>query len=762
MKKEERSKEIYGILIIALGLFLFLSLISYDPTEKFTSFFHGPVQNYMGSLGILLANFFMQDVIGYLSFFVPILIIFWGLNQLRKNALKKLPRYTLYVTLFVLYGATLFGMLGHLSDDPASKAFEWSGGVGKAMATWFFGLFGKGGGFLLLFVLVLMTLIWATGTSISKVYDTIATFFSVVSHRTKKRFSDWQSEREKKRAEKPKPIKVEKSSPFRKTKIDEKPKAAPNKEPRPPVKFVEKSRPEYPPVVPVETEKITGGSEPRMDVQSKGSYDYPTNDLFDEPPEQDNELTWEELEDSGRLLEETLADFGVRGNVVETNPGPVITRFEIEPEPGVKVSKFTSLSDDLARVMRARRIRVVAPIPGKAAVGIEIPNPKPEVVYMSELINSPEFMASKSPLTMILGKTIDGSVYTTDLRNMPHLLIAGATGSGKSVCVNSLIISVLYKAHPMEVQFVMIDPKRLELAPYRQLRNHHLAWREDLDEDVITTAKNAISMLKSITLEMERRYEQLSRAMVRNIEEYNTKIDSGRIKAIETDEPFEKIPYLVLVIDELADLMMTAAKEVEEPIARLTQMSRAVGIHLIVATQRPSVDVITGVIKANFPCRIGFQVASKTDSRTILDMNGAEKLLGRGDMLFLPPGIPEPVRIHGAYVSTEEVERIVSNVRLQPRFKKLVLPIEEDEEVSIPGFDSNYERDKLFNEAAKIVVHTGQGSVSILQRRLKVGYARAARLIDELEQAQIVGPFDGSKARQVLGTDEMLYEMGIY
>ncbi|MBN1350860.1 DNA translocase FtsK 4TM domain-containing protein [candidate division KSB1 bacterium] len=757
MNKKEHKEEVIGIPIIALGLFIFLSLISYDPKEEFVHLFYGPVQNYMGSLGILIARFLMQDVLGYFSFVIPIFIFLWGCNQLKKNAIKKLPEWTFYVFLFVLYAATIIGMIGNPTVNQESPAFEWSGGIGKYFAHTLFGLLGVGGSIIFIVVLVLMSLLLVTGTSISKVYDTIVAFFSIVYHRSRRRIFDMQTRRESARARERKAVPVAEKP----AKVADTTEPAELEELVPSVPSAEPYRSRTI-AIPDKGEKITGQIPTRKDSQPTGIYEFPSYELLDEPPEQQIELTWEELEDNGRVLEESLADFGVQGNIEGINPGPVITRYEIVPAPGVKVSKFVSLADDLARVMRAKRIRVVAPIPGKAAVGIELPNPNPEIVYLSELINSPEFIAASSPLTLILGKTIDGSVYTTDLREMPHLLIAGATGSGKSVCVNSIIMSILFKAHPNEVQLVMIDPKRLELAPYRQLRDHHLAWREDLDEDVITTPQNAISMLKSVLLEMERRYEMLQLAGVRNIEEYNRKVESGKLDSIEISEPFQKLEYLVLVIDELADLMMTAAKEVEEPIARLTQMSRAVGIHLIVATQRPSVDVITGVIKANFPCRIGFQVASKTDSRTILDMNGAEKLLGRGDMLFLPPGSPEPVRIHGAFVSTEEVERVVTNIQMQPRFPKMNLPVEQEEDVDIPGLEPGYERDKLFNEAAKIVVHTGQGSVSILQRRLKVGYARAARLIDELERAQIVGPFDGSKARQVLATEDTLYQMGIY
>ncbi|MFQ5675983.1 MAG: DNA translocase FtsK, partial [bacterium] len=377
-------------------------------------------------------------------------------------------------------------------------------------------------------------------------------------------------------------------------------------------------------------------------------------------------------------------------------------------------------------------------------------------------VESSAFKESDSPLSLALGQTISGDPFVTTLDQMPHLLVAGATGSGKSICLNSIIASILFKAHPTQVHFIMIDPKRLELSIYNNLRHHHLTYREDLNEEVVTTAANAISVLKSIEVVMDERYEILARAGVRNIDDYNRRLQSGQLQNLEHEQPFEPLEYLVLIIDELADLMLTAAREVEEPIARLTQMSRAVGIHLIVATQRPSVDVITGVIKANFPARIAFQVASKTDSRTILDLNGAEKLLGRGDMLFIPPGSPEPVRIHGAFISTEEIEKIIAHIRKQPRYPKKTLPAEKEEAVGgLEGGMIDGSRDQLFNEALKLVVRHQQGSISLLQRRLKVGYARAARLIDELEAAGVVGPFDGSKAREVLLDEQELEEMDL-
>ncbi|MBD3276470.1 MAG: hypothetical protein GF372_14230, partial [Candidatus Marinimicrobia bacterium] len=396
-------------------------------------------------------------------------------------------------------------------------------------------------------------------------------------------------------------------------------------------------------------------------------YHLPSSDLLKAPAEVEEGATREELVSNANLLEQALTEFGVEARVVHISPGPIITRYELEPAKGVRINKFTALADDLARVMRAQRVRVLAPIPGKAAVGIEIPNKHPSTVYLKHIINSKAFTESDHLLTLALGKTTSGEAYVANLAKMPHVLIAGATGSGKSVCINTMIMSLLYQAKPEELKFILVDPKKLELAVYQQLAGYHLITSEDLDEYVITKPNNAVSALRSAEIEMERRYDVLSQAQVRDIDQYNRRVEAGKYDG-------EHLPYIVVVIDELADLMITAAKEVEEPIARLAQMARAVGIHLIVATQRPSVDVLTGVIKANFPARIAFQVASKTDSRTILDYNGAEKLLGRGDMLYLPPAQPEPIRLHNSFVSLEEIEDVLDHISTQPKDEELELP----------------------------------------------------------------------------------------
>lgn len=492
-----------------------------------------------------------------------------------------------------------------------------------------------------------------------------------------------------------------------------------------------------------------------MQIEDRTGYVFPPTDLFNPPlPGQETGMSAEDQRRNSELLEKTLSTFGVQARVIQVNPGPVITRFDLEPAPGVKVSRIEALADDIALALRARGLRILAPIPGIAAVGVEMANAKPATVTFREVVESPMYQSSSSRLTVALGRTVSGDIYVTDLGTLPHLLIAGTTGSGKSVCVNAIISSILLRTTPEDVQFVLIDPKKLELAAYNELRKHHVTHRSDLSEYVITRPDEAVKALRSCLIEMERRYDLLAERGARHLNEYN---DLVRQDPGETGE--QPLPFVVVVIDELADLMVTAQREVEEPIARLAQLARAVGIHLVVATQRPSVDVITGVIKANFPARIAFRVAMKVDSRTILDTNGAEMLLGQGDMLFQHPEEPAPTRIQGALLTSAEISRLISHICKQPPPRmKLTLPLEPEDGAAGGSLDfSATDRDPFFLEAAKIVVRTGQGSVSILQRRLKVGYSRAARLIDQLERAGVVGPFDGSKARAVL-VDEHYFD----
>jgi S-DNA-T family DNA segregation ATPase FtsK/SpoIIIE len=508
-----------------------------------------------------------------------------------------------------------------------------------------------------------------------------------------------------------------------------------------------KSRPKVTIVKPESEAKKAPQQETFPFMNVAGELKLPPLDLLSDPPERKNiKIQSESLEMNARRLERKLSDFGVEGEVVEILPGPVITMYEYKPAPGVKISKVANLSDDLALTLRAQSIRIVAPIPGKAAIGIEIPNNQREVVYLKEILSSPAYRNSKHRLPIALGKDITGAAVVADLTKMPHLLVAGATGTGKSVSINTMIESLLFKVSTEMVRLLMVDPKRIELSMYHDIPH--------LLHPVVTQAKDATKALRWAVEEMERRYMLLSDRGVRNIETYNRKIvkETGTRTAREdTSKGIDKIlPYIIVIIDELADLMMISSKEVEESITRLAQMARAAGIHLIIATQRPSVNVLTGIIKANFPTRISFQVSSKVDSRTILDTNGAEHLLGDGDMLFMPPGVSRIMRIHGAYVSEEEVKGVTDFLRKQrkPDYDATILShIAKNEESK----EEDLELDEKYEDAIELVSRTGQASISMLQRKLRVGYNRAARMIEVMETQGVVGPSDGVRPRDVYG-----------
>jgi S-DNA-T family DNA segregation ATPase FtsK/SpoIIIE len=491
------------------------------------------------------------------------------------------------------------------------------------------------------------------------------------------------------------------------------------------------------------TERTTSGPYAPPDVSQ----------IFQLPPEGARRIDRDSLIMNSRILEKKLADFGVQGRVVTVHPGPVITMYEFEPAPGVKVNRITNLSDDLALALRALSIRIIAPIPGKSVVGIEVPNPDREVVYIRDLLESKSYRASASKLTLALGKDIFGNPFEADLAAMPHVLVAGATGTGKSVFLNSLLCSILCRATPDEAKLLLVDPKLLELSIYEGIPH--------LIADVVTNPKRAAAALQGIVSKMEERYQLMAALGVRNIAQFNRRVEEAlaagdktfrlRAKPGETEGvevPYQKLPYIVVVIDELADLMVVSARDVEESLQRLAQMARAAGIHLVLATQRPSVDVLTGVIKANFPARISFQVSSKTDSRTILDQSGAEHLLGQGDMLFLPPGTSKLQRLHGSFVSEREVTKLVEYLRTQgtPRFDEDLIRMREES-------DSREERDEDTDEhydmAVAIVAESRNASISYLQRRLKVGYNRAARMIEQMEREGVVGPQIGVRPREV-------------
>ncbi|MGA2296105.1 MAG: DNA translocase FtsK 4TM domain-containing protein [FCB group bacterium] len=471
-----------------------------------------------------------------------------------------------------------------------------------------------------------------------------------------------------------------------------------------------------------------------------------------EPPEEENYVDEDELRLNAKLLQEKLETFKIFIENLTVTPGPVVTQYEFVPAAGIKISKIESFADDIAMALKAKGIRIIAPVPGRGTVGIEIPNHKPSTVRFSSVLNSAKFKSNDYTLPLAFGKTISGEVFCTDLAKMPHLLIAGTTGSGKSVGINTVIASLLFKLHPSKLKFVIVDPKKVELRQYGMLENHFLAASPDLNNLIITNPEEAVIVLKAVCAEMDQRYDILKEAGQRNIYDYNEKVKEG--KYIHDKEIVHReMPYLVVIIDELADLMLTASKEVEPPIIRIAQLGRAAGIHLVVATQRPSVDVITGIIKANFPARIAYLVASKIDSRTILDDSGAEQLLGNGDMLLLPNGSPKAIRIQNAFISTDEVEELCTFIAKQKGYSQPYMLPSLVEKNTADGIDKE-DRDPLFEEAARLIIRHQQGSVSLIQRRLKVGYARAGRIVDELEACGVVGPYDGSKARIVLMESE--------
>lgn len=725
--------------------------------------------NWLGIYGAMISYFLIKTTLGYFVFVFPFLMMWWGWVTLRKGDLRRLAVFTSYIILIAVLGSLLFGLLRQTALSALFVSSEWCGDIGVFLSDVVRKLIGVTGGIILalsfLFAVITLAIdldLHATSERIKDAMLAIAAFLRKWNERRKEKQEAREAEQAKKKkdvieikkpdGEIPALRGAEKKNQQESTK--EKPET-PKEKPAPPV--VKRPDPQLASSeTPLDIKAVVQEEEVELGEREVADeeidYVFPSVDLLNAQKQADVPDD-KELQANAELLKAKLADFDVEVASVSVTPGPVVTLYELVPATGVKVSKITSLANDLALAMAARGIRIEAPIPGKGTVGVEIPNYKPSLVTIRSIINSAKFRDAHAALPLAMGKTISGEVSVDDLSKMPHLLIAGSTGSGKSVGINTILVSLIYRLHPSEVKFLIIDPKKIELSLYRKLEHHYLAVSRDVDEKIVTTPQNAVLALKAAELEMEQRYDKLAHAGVRNIADYNERIGSGRLKDSDTIK-HRKIPYLVIVIDELADLMITAARDVEEPITRLAQLARAVGIHLVVATQRPSVDVITGVIKANFPARIAYQVASKTDSRTILDMNGAEQLLGNGDMLYMPSGSPKPLRIQNAFISSDEVEAIVDHIAKQKGYSKpFELPSVLEKRRGGAAYGGG-DRDELFEEAAHTIVRHQQGSVSLLQRRLKVGYSRAARLVDELEAAGIVGPFDGSRAREVLVESE--------
>ena len=791
--------EILGVLLCAVSLFIIVSLLGHDPSEELAISPNAQINNPMGILGVLVSHILIKLGFGYISLILPLLGFYWGWVFFSKKDFEGPLRVSFYTMLLMSLLSLSVGVFSIYFSFGISK-FHYSGVLSGLVADFFLDMFSiygclifLGASYIMLlrayfdldlykpFLIIKQKILMAI-ENYKEARDQNFKEYEKRKHtnelKSKIRLDDDSLTQDKsvgvdKRIENSEEIIDDPKNVFPHSgnnmstdnhhentavdsgsnvpdDLDENTIDAANQSATD--DFDENKTGES--ISDLNIEEMAKNTEIDIDEveerkKPKKKYILPSSDLLKNPVSISDNLSRDELVERANYLTQSLSTYGVVGKVVNVHPGPVITLFEVEPAEGVRVNKFVQLADDLARVMEASSVRVIAPIPGKSSVGIEIPNRNPATVYFKSIVNSPEFAESESMLTLAIGKTTSGEISTLDLSKMPHLLIAGTTGSGKSVCINTIICSILYHASPDEVKFVMIDPKKVEMTLYKSLQGYHLLKMEDIDEPIVTSVDNAILALRALEKEMDRRYNILAEAVVRNISEYNEKMEKEGEKIM---------PYIVLVVDELADLMMLSAKDVEAPIARLAQLARAVGIHLVIATQRPSVDVITGVIKANFPSRIAFQVASKIDSRTIIDQPGADKLIGRGDMLHLGTGSSDVFRMHNAFLTLEEIEAIMGHIIDQPKSDDIVLPsVRESLQNEYNGVDDG-SNDELFNDAISLVVTHQQGSISLLQRRLKVGYSRAARLIDEMEQAGIVGPFTGSKAREVL-VDESYLEI---
>ena len=779
---KERRLEILGILSVAVSLLIFASLIGYNPNEDPGISPNILIENPMGILGVWIGYFFIKLAFGYSSFILPLITITWGIWFFTHKDFQAISRLSGYLLGLVVLSSITIGAAQVFWYGIENVTYDLSGMIGGLISGMIFDFLGTIGTIIILLSLWLILIRGYFGFSF---YKPIKLFIDNYKQKqADKKLVTKQEEAENEKRVHTQNLKSkideQRNSEEEILKIEEEKQSKAADKDKLPEKIedekenLEKDINDSKEIdlkkeltdkqinqevktdidEDLEVGEIIEEEEVNLDTVEerkapKKEYQLPSADLLTNPVNIQSGMSRDELVERANFLQQSLETFGVMGKVVNVSPGPVITLFEVEPAEGVRVNKFVALSDDLARVMEASRVRVIAPIPGKSSVGIEIPNLNPDMVYFKSIINSEKFASAESKLALAVGKTTSGEIATLDLSKMPHLLIAGTTGSGKSVCMNTILASILYSATPDEVKFVIIDPKKVEMAVYRDLADYHLLKIEDIDEPIVTTPENAVLALRAVEKEMGRRYDVLADAVVRNIGEYNKK---------RVDNNEEVMPFIVVLIDELADLMMLNAKEVEAPIARLAQLARAVGIHLVVATQRPSVDVITGVIKANFPSRIAFQVATKIDSRTILDTSGAEKLIGKGDLLYLGHGSSEPSRLHNAFLSLEEIESLMGHITKQSKAEELIIASPRETMGAgglVDGGDGSV-FDELFDEAVKLVVMHQQGSISLIQRRLKVGYSRAARLIDEMEQAGIVGSFTGSKAREVLVDESYL------
>ena len=763
--KNKLKIQIIGWLLFIVSMLLAGSMIGYDLTEE-PSLVAQKINNPFNILGVYIGFYLMKLGFGYAALLFPVILAtvsYYLISNFSFNLLKLLK---FQLCLLVLLSITLsfFNNLSSLSELKLIEDYGLSGLLGGLILGLIFDWTGFLGSILILFssyVLIIVTFFEIDlFKKLMNLPKNLEGLIPTINFDFKKLIPDFTKKEEKKEK-----VKIIEDDSFLESINSEESLDSVIEEIK--EEALTESQPDDEIQDEINTESQNNDSDIDNELDSitiekaviekeaeideernksilKVAWKFPSTDIL-QSSDESSEINEDDIRERSELLKNSLSNFGVEGSSGAIKTGPIITLFEILPAEGVRVNKFVQLSDDIARVMEAQSVRVLAPIPGSNHVGVEIPNVDPQTIFLKNVINSEKYLESNAKLKLAIGKGTLGDISILDLVEMPHLLIAGTTGSGKSVSLNTIIVSLLYQLKPEEVKFVIIDPKKVEMSLYRGLENHYLLKFNGIDESIITKKDNAILALRSLEKEMDSRYDLLAEAGKRNISEYNEMMKKSKK---------DLMPYIVLMIDELADLMMHSPRDVEAPIARLAQLARAVGIHLIVATQRPSVDVITGVIKANFPARIAFQVATKIDSRTILDENGADKLIGKGDMLYQKPGSPAPVRMHGAFITLKEIEDLVNHISSQPKPNEVIIETYREESSSM--VDGDGIDDDLLHKAIEIIVMSKQGSISLLQRRLSVGYSRAARLIDEMERLKIVGPFTGSKAREVLVDESYL------
>ncbi|MDQ2655945.1 MAG: DNA translocase FtsK [Bacteroidota bacterium] len=781
--KDPRLKLAAGFFLIFASLYMFFALFSYMFTGQadfsevgnhqsmkniFLALREKDISNWLGLYGAILSHFFIFRWFGISSFLIPPLLFLLGFKIVFKREIVRITSYTIFAFFSIVW---LCLMLGYMVEiNQGGHAWQiLGGGFGLLLAQLSYGMFGWGTFLILILTLFIFIIFYFNVTSIPAFQyrdpkpmgsDAIVDDEPLLSGYTDDE-DQWVNPN------------AENTGEGEETSEEVKLASEPERDVRPvtsatvnlqlePVAVQKREAPKAEPEFTVEERLETDAVAEEL-VEAHGEYDptlelssykFPTLDLLNEYDSGKTGVTQEELNQNKDRIVATLVNFKIGIQSIKATIGPTVTLYEIVPDAGIKISRIKNLEDDIALSLSALGIRIIAPIPGKGTIGIEVPNKNREMVSIRSMLATPAFAKTDKELPVALGKTISNEALIIDLSKMPHLLVAGATGQGKSVGLNVILTSLIYKRHPSQLKFVLVDPKKVEMSLYSKLERHYLAKLPNSEEAIITDTRKVVHTLNSLCIEMENRYEILKDAGARNLKEYNAKFVARKLNP---KEGHRFLPYIVLVIDELADLMMTAGKEVETPIARLAQLARAIGIHLVVATQRPSVNVITGVIKANFPARLSFRVTSKVDSRTILDTGGADQLVGQGDMLFSSGS--DIIRLQCPFVDTPEIDKVCDFIGSQRGYDSAYLlpEYEGDDETGASNVDLS-DRDALFEEAAKVIVLHQQGSTSLIQRKLKLGYNRAGRLIDQLEAAGVVGPFEGSKAREVLIKDELSLE----